>query len=245
MLRVNRRRPVWIPVGLRSRGVGSFRQLFSTHVASAWARQVEFGRFLDGRSWAVDIDTGLATFGGDLTFPIQLLGSEADEENTWLWAWANVDSELPGQLLQLVTWVREYGREHEISELIVDSLSLAKIQGHDLAMVCGGLAGGLPYYRGSYAGGALFFAVERPPSEVVAPLPPERIPTVLSEVLARFELDHRIAVENFLSQQGYQVVDHGSQLTGTRPDGSSCHMEFDDVGRLSRIDLKLTPPSHG
>lgn len=219
----------------------AFRDLFSAHVASPWARLREFDRLVGGRSWAVDLDTGIATFGGDLSFPIQLVGTEAYGDNSWLWAWANTESDLPQKLLRLVTSVREFGEQHGILELTEESASLSNVRGDALSLLCGGLTGGQPFYRGAYDGGALYFLVEKPPQTVTAPLPPERIPTVLSEVISTFEVDHRSMVESFLERHGFATDRRGTEVTAQAPDGSSCRIEFDSQGRVERMDFRLKP----
>jgi hypothetical protein len=44
--------------------------------------------------------------------------------------------------------------------LATPAFSLIEWSGHQIAMVCTGLLGAAPYYRGPYDGGALYFAVE-------------------------------------------------------------------------------------
>jgi len=221
--------------------VGAFQEHFSIHAASALARQHEFRRLLGERSWGVDIDAGTVTYGDDLTFPIQLLGTEAYDDNTWLWAWANAESEFPPGLLRLVADVREYGKKHGLDELCDASTPLARVHGHLVSMLCGGIAGGLPYYRGPYEGGALFFLVLETPPEVTAPLSPERIPTIAMEVIQTFDVNHRVMFENFLLQQGFEVDRLQMEIAGIRPDGSSCLAKFDDQGRLAGVQFELKP----
>src|SRR4051812_5614895 len=72
-------------------------------------------RLLDGLAefdWGLDLDTGLLTFtstrgGRELArYPVQLIGSSSESSNTWLWAWANVESDLPPALLRGIEGVR-------------------------------------------------------------------------------------------------------------------------------------------
>jgi hypothetical protein len=61
------------------------------------------------RSGPGPLAAGIATFGDDLRFPLQLLGSESHLGGTWLWAWADAQSNLPPALLHLAGWPRDYG----------------------------------------------------------------------------------------------------------------------------------------
>ncbi len=115
-----------------------FSELFSALAGTAMARQIALAEFLDERSWAVDLETGSVTFGDDLTYPVQLLGTESHLNDTWLWAWAN-PSELPTPLLEAAQQLREYGQQQKISELTTNTFKLEVADGHRLAMLATGL----------------------------------------------------------------------------------------------------------
>jgi hypothetical protein len=41
------------------------------------------------RGWQLDLTSGTVTFGDDLRYHIQILGTERHDDGTWLWAWAS------------------------------------------------------------------------------------------------------------------------------------------------------------
>jgi hypothetical protein len=212
----------------------------SHHVATALGRQFAFAEFLGQRSWGVDIGSGTVTFGDDLSFPIQLLGTESHKSGTWLWAWANTQSNLPPQLLRAAEWLREYGREHAVSELTEKSFPLTTADGHKLSLLAAGLTG-RGYYRGPYEGGALFFLVDGLPASVLAPVPPARVIGVMTEALQSYELDHRAVVEGFLTQQGFAVSSGPAIIAATHPSGSSLQVQIDELGRVRGFEASLKP----
>lgn len=218
--------------------MSNFRLHFSRHVGSALARQFALADYLGERSWNVDIGAGTAAFGDDLTFAIQLLGTESQHGGTWLWAWANTQSNIPPELLRAGEWIRDYGRQQLVPELTEPSVPLDHADGHMLAMLSAGLTG-RGYYRGPYDGGALFFLLEGLPDSVLAPVPPVRIIGILTEALQRYELDHREAVASFLGQQGFAVSGTAATITASHPGGSRLLVELDDQGRVQRFDGQL------
>jgi len=68
----------------------SLHRLFSVHAASVLERQLRLGTLIgDQHQWTFDMASGRLQFNEQHSFPVQLLGSESEESNTWLWAWAN------------------------------------------------------------------------------------------------------------------------------------------------------------
>jgi hypothetical protein len=218
----------------------SFDEVLAQHVATGFARQLALGDLLQERDWNVDISAGIATFGDDLQYPIQLLGTESEYDGTWLWAWANEESNLPPELLHLGGWLREYGRRAGIAELTEPTFPLQRADGHRLALVASGLTGRC-YYRGPYDGGALFFHLENVPPELLAPVRPERAMTILTEVVQQFPVAHRIVVESFFTQQGWRLETSADTVVGHHGDGSQIWVTFDGYGRIARFNAQIGP----
>ncbi|GAA3132565.1 hypothetical protein GCM10010466_23960 [Planomonospora alba] len=209
-------------------------------LASAFARQLALGDLIGERGWQVDISAGRVTFGDDLTFPIQLLGTESHLDRTWLWAWANSGSDLPGEVLRAALWLRDYGGRYGLAELTEPGMGLGEVDGHLIALLAGALTGRC-YYRGPYQGGALFFLVEDTPPRVSAPVAPERLLRVLAQVLQTYPVDHRTLVEGFLSQQGFQVTTAPGAVEGRRADGMSLRAVLDEHGRITDMSGGISP----
>lgn len=211
-----------------------FAEEFAHHVGTALARQLALADLLEDRSWAVDITAGTATFGDDLTYRIQLLGTESHGDGTWLWAWANSESGLPDTVLRAASWLRERGRASGLAELTDPGFALDRADGHRLALLASGLTGNC-YYRGPYPGGALFFQLEGVPAAVLAPVSPERATTVLTQAIQAYALDHRTVVESFFTQQGWRVEASATAVTGHHPGGTALRIAFDELGRIGEI----------
>ena len=217
-----------------------FEELFSRHVATAFARQLALADHIGERDWRIDLTEGTAAFGDDLRYQVQLLGTESHLDQTWLWAWANEGSSIPPALLGLAMWVREYGDNAGIPELTEASFPLDRASGAQLALIASALTGRC-YYRGRYDGGALFFHLEGLPEEIVAPARPERVLTVVGQILQGFPVDHRLMVTSFLTQQGWQVEETPTEVTGRHPDGSDVRVTLDGLGRITDLSGSIQP----
>lgn len=82
---------------------------------------------------------GLLRFGDDLEYPVQLLGTHAFEPRTWLWVWANTQSNLPPQLTEAALRIRQLGEAQTVEAFTQPSLQLDDITDHMIAMTCSGL----------------------------------------------------------------------------------------------------------
>ncbi|GAA2675995.1 DUF6882 domain-containing protein [Actinoplanes palleronii] len=214
-----------------------FSDLLTQHVATAHARQLALADLIGARDWELDLSTGLVTFGEDLRFPVQLLGTESHTDGSWLWAWANPQSGLPRELVTLADGVRAFGAEHGIAELTEPSFPLDQADGHQLALITSGLTGRC-YYRGPYDGGAVFFHLEGVPEQ---PVGPERAFTVLGEVIQAYPVAHHAMTTAFLEQQGWRVESRDDLVIGLHPGGTEMRVDFDELGRLIKLSGQIRP----
>ncbi|MEU9511418.1 DUF6882 domain-containing protein [Micromonospora sp. NPDC048169] len=218
----------------------TFDRLFAEHVGTGLARQLALADLLGERDWQLDVPDGTVTFGNDLRYRVQLLGTESHDDGTWLWAWANEASNLPPALLHLAGWLREYGHRQQVAELTEPTYPLRRADGHRLALLASGLTGRC-YYRGPYDGGAVFFHLDDAPPQITAPVRPERVPTVLAQVLQSFPVEHRVTVEALLHQQGWRLDRAPMSVTAQSQDGSVLRVDFDAMGRVSNMSGTVSP----
>ncbi|MGI5146457.1 DUF6882 domain-containing protein [Plantactinospora sp. CA-294935] len=212
----------------------TFDRLFAEHVATGLARQMALSELVGERDWQLDLPSGTVTFGNDLRYHIQLLGTESHDDGSWLWAWANEASDLPPAVLRLCGWLREYGHRQGIAELTEPTFALRRADGHRLALLASGLTGRC-YFRGPYSGGAVFFHLDDAPPQITAAVRPERALTVLGQVIQGFQVEHRIAVESFLHQQSWRLDQAPTSVTAHHSDGSTLRVDFDAQGRVSNM----------
>jgi len=219
-------------------------ELFAKYAPAAFLRQVRVAELIEGLDWAFDMDAGEMAFtdpdsdDGEpaMSSPCQVLGSESEGSQTWLWGWANQASQIPDRLLRASRSVRDYGTENAVSELTVPKLDLGRWDGHRLSLIAAGMLDAPGYYRGPYVGGALFVLLEG--ALVPEPLPRSvaTFATGLPSFIAAFpDVDHRLAATGLASALEL-VTDQSNVVTGA--DGSAT-LEFDAAGRFHTLRSKL------
>jgi len=216
-----------------------FKFLLSRYAGIALARQLALADFLGQHSWGVDITAGTVTFSPGGTYPLQILGTEAAGDGTWLWAWANEASHLPAHLLQASRQLQQLGHEQAIPELCDRSFPLTVADGATLAAVAAGPNPNCCYYRGTYDGGVLYFLVSGLPESVFVPATLPRILTALTQTLSQYEVDHREMARSFLTAQGFTLHQQGAQLTAQRAQDELCLVFAQQ--RIHTINSTLSP----
>jgi len=215
-----------------------FLDLFSKNAGTAFAKQLAFADHIGQGSWGIDLGVGRITFGSDLSYPLQILGSESDGDGSWLWAWANHASNLPEPLLAVSKELNAFGEKEGIKELVERSFSAQEVNGHLLSMVASGMNQNTCYYRAPYDGGAMYLLVCDVPNELTKPVATERAITVLSQVISQFDVEHKIFVNSFLSQQNFELETNNDVLSAKR-ESNEIVVSFDAEGRIANIEGKL------
>jgi len=214
-----------------------FRRLFHRHAAGALERQSHLGRLLGPREWRLDLPGGKIHFGEDLTFAVQILGTEAGTGDRWMWAWSGAISGIPPRMLAACARIHEVGSEVGAPELTEPEVALdEETTMHHLAMVASGLADGDAYFRCPHGPGSVVVMIQDPDFLRMRSVEAERMKAVFEQLLMNFQLDTRAALEGYLGYHGIEPRDDEGRISGALPDGSRVLVELGPAGELVRFD---------
>lgn len=217
------------------------------HVFHILENQHALFEFLGEHDWGFSMEDGTLSFAAAddgrpiADCPAQVLGSQSDGDGSWLWGWANVQSQIPEVLLRAVQGVREQA-EVEGSELFLESGPIESdddMLGPTLAIIAAGAANLYTYYACGYDGGCLFVGLESPPPGLRegGGRAARRVVHILQMGISALEFDHRRAVLAYLGEPG-EV--RGDRMTWTfGPE--SLEVTFDEQGRIARMATSETP----
>ncbi len=217
----------------------AFEALEAAHYGAALARQYALSDLLGDHEWHLDVPAGTIDFGQGRVYPVQLLGTEAEEPGTWLWAWANRQSDLPAHVLEAGLRLRAHGERHGVPELAEPEVPLSEIDGHRLAAVAVGLCGADACYRGPYRGGAVFLLLNGTPLAGPLRSPPVRMLTVVTEIAARGFPNPRGAIEAYLAGESATFERIGDDRIDVA--GGALRLRFDASGRLIQASGRQGP----
>lgn len=211
----------------------SVRNLLDQTLGAAFSRQLALEDFLGERSFTLNLNEGEIKFGEDMSFPIQILGSEAFPNNSWMWAWANARS-VPPQLAQASENLRRFGEENQLPIFTSTMVGLDEVSGFELALASSEILGGHPVYRIPTEHYALYLILLGLPAGSLQ-RPPQLAAGTLTQLLATFVLHPRHATIDFLASQGFEVDDSGPGVAARHASGTEVKVDFDEQGRVALI----------
>lgn len=210
------------------------QELLERYAALAYDKQTDLYEVIGDNGWNADLDAGTISFGSQLVFPVQVLGTFSHASQTWLWAWANAQSDLPERLLSQARQLRAYGEQQGIELLTVSTFAATELDLHSIGAIAAGLFGASAYYLADYGAGIMVLTLK---SELIDQVPKNdfaRIPSVFPQVITLFELRHRPAFIYYLTQKGYALTEMADSVSATLSPGTLT-ATFDDLGRLANL----------
>ncbi len=226
--------------------------LYHRHVASAFDRQMRWNDFLErkGTSGDWDYDTEAATLAFDkLKFEAPLVGSHADHNNSWLWAWSDRNLKLTITNRALGDAVRVTAHRLGLHTLAAPGFSLEPLLGadliehapHILGIVLGRELGYDAYYTIPYKGGRGLALIRDKRLEFTEKHPLRRIVTVFPQMLGELPVfDHKTAFEEYAKDYGLTPIDvpGGVKLVQGKDELIAT---FDEQGRLTELEGTVQP----
>lgn len=210
------------------------QELLERYAALAYDKQSDLYEVIGDNAWNADMDTGTISFGPELVFPMQVLGTFSHSSETWLWAWANAQSNLPARLLSQAEQLRAYGEQHGIELLTASEFDATEKDLHLIGIIAAGMFGASGYYLANYGQGTMVVTVK---SELIDQVPKNdfaRIPNAFPQVISAFEMNHRPAFIHYLTQKGYSVIETADTVSAV-VDFGTLTATFDDLGRLANL----------
>ena len=219
----------------------TFDTLLLEHVAHAYEKQMFLGSVIGERSWSYSLRVGKLSFGNDLDYTMQLIGTEATASNSWLWAWANTATKLPPQLLIAANTIKAYGERNSVPLLHTPHFIMGQMNGHYIAMVASGLFKAQAYYRVPFEDSALYILIDDPSFPVDPRHPIERIVANFPRLLSNIPLqNHKAMFIGYLRTYHFLIKTEGNNIHGTYPaDRRKIVGVFDNVNRMHQINTSM------
>ena len=195
-------------------------------------KQDKLAKIIGENMHELDLDAGLIRFSRDLALPFQVLGTESYNTLTWLWAWAEEQTEIPENLVQTSLQLRDWGVREGIQEFTLPSVDIDHSDGNALAMVSTQISMANSYFRDSYEGGAAYLLIFDKSIENEPSFDRDSLFRNMTDLLSRYALNQRNVLFSYLEIKGLSPVAKGTLITCELESGERVNAEFDDVGKV-------------
>jgi len=105
---------------------------------------------------------------------------------------------------------------------------------HLIGIVASGMFGASAYYLANYGQGTMVVTVKSELIDRVAKNDFARVSSIFPQVISTFELNHRTAFMNYLTQKGYALTETATTVSATAG-ADTLTATFDHLGRLANL----------
>ncbi|GEM69799.1 hypothetical protein SMI01S_34050 [Sphingobacterium mizutaii NBRC 14946 = DSM 11724] len=210
------------------------KELFESYAAYGFEKQLDFTELIEDKSWDADLTRGTISFGEGFEFPLQIIGSFSYSVNTWLWSWANSQSNLPESLLEDAKILKEYGVKNKIDQLRTPEFPIKQDELHRLGLIAVGMFDADAYYLADYGSGIMLMTVKSDTIQNNRKDNHHRIFTTFPQVISNFEVDHKNTLTHYLKSKGYEIDESENQIVGTKGN-DKCRATLDSLNRIVHL----------
>lgn len=204
--------------------------------ANALDKQRNLFAIIGENSWNIDMEKEEITFGQNLTFPIQALGSFSYSSETWLWIWENKAGGYAESVMKQALELKKYGEENNIDLLKVGKFDAINSDLHLIGMITSEMFDSSSYYLADYGEGILVVTIESNTIDNFQNEEHVRILTVFPELISSFEVNnHKTALTNYLTLKGYEIKSEGNKVKAKKNE-KEIIAEFNDESLLIKLN---------
>jgi len=208
---------------------------FERYALVSLEKQARLFSFLGEHVLDIDLDAGTARF-NDISVPFQVLGTESENSLTWLWAWAEEQTELPDNLLVAARKMKAWGEKEGLTELTLPALDLDRADGTMLSLIASEVCNANGYYRDAYQGGTVFLLLQGIALDDQLVFDRAGLIRQLSDLASRYDFNHRRALLAYLNAKGIAASVTDDAIGAELASGERLIAEFAPDGRVRTIN---------
>lgn len=228
----------------------NFADLFIRHGAASYDKQIYLRAMYGKTGWGFDLNTGVLAFRRPHEAPLQLavevLGTESEDTNTWLWSWANAG--VPPTLTASAMQLKQLGEAQGIPEFTKAELDITPaVNPQRIGLVAAGVLRASCFFHAPYPRGALYLLIKDSKYKRSVTRPVRRVVRAFPLFLSRhFVSDQRAAFLNYMQFYRLNVIEEGNRVLAAGAAPRSIHgegtpeqlvAEFDDANRLMSLQM--------
>lgn len=200
----------------------TFAELFDKHIATVFARQLLFAKlFTLKEEPSINLGDGNVTFSNGISFNIELLGTQLEADDTFVWAWSDenniifknstLKTPFEDKVIQSAQQIKEQGEKLGIMAFSAPKVTLElstvplipdEFNGDHIACLAAGLLDKV-YWRDTRDEGVVYYLITPTPEEISGQFTVPHIINTIEQVTSYFATQNAAMVLAFLEQQGF------------------------------------------
>jgi hypothetical protein len=221
--------------------MSDFTNYFEQYALPAMEKRAKLLKLVGEHYLDLDLLAGVARFNDTLALPVQILGTESENTLTWLWAWADEQTEMPDGLLRSSRAMKIWFETKGLAAYAAPSLDLNRADGTQLAVISCEVCMASAYYRDHYEGGSLLLLLFGRGIEGQPPFTRSELVRALSDLAAQYDFNHRSALSAYFQAERLSFSSQGTLLSGELASGERVVAACDDRGRITTINGEAFP----
>lgn len=212
----------------------AFIDHFETYLLAALEKRHKLFAFIGEHTLDLDLDSGKASFDTGQVFPFQVLGTESDNTLTWLWSWAEEQTEMADGLMASSRALRAWGEHENIPEFSTPAVDLNRADGTMISIVASMIISATCFYREPYEGGALFILLFGAPIDGLPAFTRAQLQRQIVDMAARYDFNQRRALRAYFQYAGLPATENEDTLSAELENGERVVAEFARDDKLIR-----------
>lgn len=229
--------------------------LYHKHVAAAFERQQRLSEYLeenaDGEEYDYRSSTATLGFGTNVRFEALNLGSYAEPDDSWLWAWCNPTQQLTAANVELRDAVNRlgddvgqevFGASTQFACEPVLGMDIAPISAHAFAVIVSGELGYDAYYTIPFSHGTFSTVIRDARLRMNDADPIERVLGTFPMAVSQFPIpDQRAAYVAYVEHLGLTPTTNGDTIHVVKGERVLLEATFDEMSRFVRLNGTVGP----
>ncbi len=214
----------------------SLQTIFTKYGAIALDKQENLAQIIGDNVGDLHLDKGIISFGNDLDFPIQVLGTLSKKTSKWHWAWDNNDVGFLEDIVQEADEVKKIGEKYDIPQFTTKVFDADLFEAHILAMTVSGIFNDDAYYVVDLDEITFFVTIKSnkiPKDETI-----ERFISAYDKFQKEFDVKYRLAFESYSKLRGYDYKER-DEFSVAKIGQSRVIVGFSERGNVTHIQTML------
>jgi hypothetical protein len=214
----------------------TIQTLFNKFGAIGLEQHDDLEKIIKDKKADFEIEDGTISWGEDLKFDFQLLGTLSIKDEKWIWAWDNQKVGFQDKIIEDAKKIKSLGEKYDIPQFKENKFQTSLHEAHIIAMTTTGLFEDDGYYVIDIEEKLFFITIksDKIPHEKTV----EKFLYNYNTFEKEFDVDPRLALEGYAKSHDYKYKER-EEFSSVTINQSKIIVGFSEVGSVTHIQTML------